>query len=202
MSASLHNPDAVRVEVSLLEHFWLYQVVWLSWGGAGPEQDPLVGSAVSSHSKNVSSLPLDLKPTKPTPSWVALLQAMSFLHHIACSTETYIFCTIDILQKWKTGGNGLRQQHVCKHSDLNAQSKSESAEHFPYHLWNTSKNNWAQTLRSHTDSSGQAFHCCQVRTSYLWDRVLAGGQRSYDIIQWILKINDLSLGQRKTIRIC
>lgn len=51
----------------------------------------------------------------------------------------------------QTGWNGLRQQRVWEHSDLDAESKSESAKHFPHLLWNTSEKKRAQTLWSHTE---------------------------------------------------
>lgn len=90
----------------------------------------------------------------------SLRQVISLLHHPLCQTETYIYCTVDMLQpySWReekkqreTGWNGLRQQRFWERSDLDAESKSESAKDFPHHLWNTWEKKWAQTLWSHAE---------------------------------------------------
>ena len=87
---------------------------------------------------------------------------VSLQHHTLCQTETYIYCIVDRLQpyswrgrkkkkKRETGWDGLRQQRFWECSDLDAESKSESAKDFPHHLWNTWEKMWAQTLWSHAE---------------------------------------------------
>lgn len=55
-------------------------------------------------------------------------------------------------------------------------------------LWRKTELKLYEATQRYMDSSRQAFHCCcYVKTSYLQDLVLAGGQCMYDIIWWILK---------------
>lgn len=125
---------------------------------------------------------LDKKPTKPEPVsspfrltevWNVCpeqpcCRLSALLHHTPCKTEMHIYCTVDILQpemkkeNTETGWNGLRQQRVWQRSDLDAESKSESAKDFPHHLWNSLERNWAQTLWSEGTPTSPGKHFTAV----------------------------------------
>lgn len=71
---------------------------------------------------------------------------------------------------------------------LRPNQKAQKIFHITFEiLWRETELKLYEAMQRYVDSSRQAFHSCQVKTSYIWILVLAGGQCIYDIIQWILK---------------